>query len=288
MSSTIETSGPNAQQIEYWNQTGTKWVTLQDLIDPQIRPLGLRAMDAGKTAPGMRVLDVGCGCGDTTRELARRVGSSGQVTGIDISTPMLERARELTRQAGLANATFRNADAQTHRFEPASVDLIFSRFGVMFFAQPDAAFANLLTALRPGGHLAFVCWQQVTENPWMFVPMMAALQHIPPPQMAGPDAPGPFAFADTDKVRGILTRAGFSEIGFESLRQDVVVGGGNGLDETVDFILQMGPTAPAIRDADQALRQTIAGSVRQALEPYLTADGVRMGAAAWIVTAKRS
>ncbi|MBI3785753.1 MAG: class I SAM-dependent methyltransferase [Deltaproteobacteria bacterium] len=287
MPPTIEASGPNAQQIEYWNQNGSRWVNLQDLIDPQIRPLGLQAMDAARITTGETILDVGCGCGDTSRELARRVGAGGKVTGVDISSVMLERARELTQRAGLANATFRNADAQTYRFEPAIADLIFSRFGVMFFAQPDQAFANLLTALRPGGRLAFVCWQQVSENAWMFVPMLAALQHIPPPPLAGPDAPGPFAFADPEKVRGILTRAGFGDVAFESLRQDLIVGGGNNLDVTVDFMLQMGPTAAAIREADLTLRETVRTAVRQALEPYATDQGVRMGSASWIVTAQR-
>jgi SAM-dependent methyltransferase len=284
----IEARGPNAQQIDYWNQqAGPKWVALQDLIDVQIRPLGLRTMDAARIAQGERVLDVGCGCGDTTRELARRVETSGKVTGVDISTVMLDRARELTRQSGITHANFENADAQTHRFEAASVDAIFSRFGVMFFAQPDQAFANLLTALRPGGRLAFVCWQQVQGNPWMFVPMMAAMQHVPPPPMAGPDAPGPFAFADTEKVRGILTRAGFNEIGFEPLQHDLIIGGGNGLDATADFMLQMGPTAQAMREADPALRDAVFASVRQSLEPYLTERGVCMGSASWIVTARR-
>lgn len=288
MPKTIEASGPNAEQIQHWNeQAGPKWVDLQEIIDQQIRPLGERAMNAAQVASGERVLDVGCGCGDTTRELARRVGAAGKVTGIDISSVMLERARSLAREDGLAQIGFENADAQTYGFEPASYDVVFSRFGVMFFAQPEAAFANLCKALRPGGRLAFVCWQGIQDNPWMLVPMMAALQHIAPPPFGGPDAPGPFAFADTDKVRGILTGAGFTQVGFESIQETLNVGGGRSIDETVDFLMQMGPTARPLREADPELRATVADAVGQSLQPYVTAQGVRMGSASWIVTARR-
>src|SRR5262249_38336345 len=149
------------------------------------------------------VLDVGCGCGDSTVDLARRVAPDGTVVGMDISAVMLERARQTAREQGV-NARFEHADAQTHAFAPASFDVLFSRFGVMFFADPTAAFANLRSALRPGGKLAFVCWQSLAENPWMLVPLGAAFQIIPPPPMPAPDAPGPFAFADQSRVRSIL------------------------------------------------------------------------------------
>jgi SAM-dependent methyltransferase len=125
--------------------------------------------------------------------------------------------------------------------------MLFSRFGVMFFADPIAAFANLRRALRPGGRLAFVCWQAVTENPWMLVPLGAALQILPPPPLPGPEAPGPFAFADPDRVRRILTGAGFQNPELEPVVETLRLGGGGGLDTTVDFLLQMGPTAAALR-----------------------------------------
>jgi SAM-dependent methyltransferase len=288
MATTLDATGPNAEQIEYWNQqAGPKWVALQEMIDPQIRPLGERTMDRAGVTQGQRVLDVGCGCGDTSIELGRRVGSGGGVTGIDLSAVMLEQARRRAASAGLQHVEFEQADAQTHHFRPASYDVLFSRFGVMFFAQPDAAFANLRTALRPGGRLAFVCWQAVHENPWMLVPMMAAMQHLPPLPLPGPDAPGPFAFADAEKVRGILSRAGFADISFEPVREPLMVGSGRGLDETVDFLMQMGPTARVLRDADASLRQTVAGAVREAIAPYSGPNGVRMDSASWIVTAVR-
>lgn len=279
--------GPNAEQITYWNQqAGPTWVAVQALIDRQIRPLGHLAMERAGLRPGLRVLDVGCGCGDTTIELANRVAPGGEVLGIDISAPMLTRAAQQARAATVANARFEIADAQTSELPAGRFDVLFSRFGVMFFADPAAAFANLRQALRAGGRLAFVCWQAMAENPWMVVPMTAALQHLPPPPIPAPGAPGPFAFADPERVRGILTAAGFADVGVESARMALSIGGGHDLDATVDFVLRMGPTARALREADDpGLQPLIAASVREALAPYQTAAGVMMDSASWLVTA---
>jgi SAM-dependent methyltransferase len=282
---TLEATGPNAQQIQYWNETGARWVRLQAPIDEQIRPLGLLAMERAGLRPSARVLDVGCGCGATTVELARRVAPGGVATGIDISAVMLERAGQFAREQG-SGARFELADAQTHAFPPASVDILFSRFGVMFFNSPAAAFANLRRALAPGGRLTFVCWQSLPDNPWMFVPLGAALQHLPTPTPPAPDAPGPFSFADRARVRGILERAGFEAVHFEDVRETLTIGGGAGLDETVDFLLQMGPTGAALRESpDPALMPRVAAAVREAVAPFVTADGIRMPSASWIVTA---
>ena len=278
--------GPNAEQITYWNQqAGPTWVAVQSVIDEQIRPLGRLAMERAALTPGTAVLDVGCGCGDSTIEIARRV-APGDVLGVDISAPMLTRAAQQAKAAGVA-ARFELADAQTHAFAPARFDVLFSRFGVMFFADPTAAFANLRRALRPSGRLAFVCWQSMMDNPWMTVPMAAALQHLPPPPIPAPGAPGPFAFADPDHVRRILTGAGFAAVALDPVRMTLTVGGGRSLEETTDFLLRMGPTARALREADDPeLTPLVAGAVREALVPYQTADGVRMESASWIVTAR--
>jgi SAM-dependent methyltransferase len=282
----LEATGPNAEQIKYWNEvSGPKWVALHDLVDAQIAPIGVRAMERAALRGGERVLDVGCGCGGTTIELARRVGPGGTVTGIDISSVMLERAGASAGAAGVANLRFENADAQTHGFARDSFDVLYSRFGVMFFTDPAAAFRNLHAALRRGGRLAFACWQSVQLNPWMFVPLMAAAQHITLPAPPPPDAPGPFAFADPERVRGILSDAGFGEIGFEAVNETLTVGGGGDLDQTVTFLLQMGPTGSAMREAAQDKLATVMEAVREALTPFVTAQGVRMASAAWIVTA---
>jgi SAM-dependent methyltransferase len=284
----LDASGPNAEQITYWNeQSGAKWVDMGPWLDDQISPLGLATMEHARLAQGERVLDVGCGCGQTSLQLAERVGPGGEVVGVDISTVMLERARARAAEAGVANVRFENADAQTFAFEPERFDLVFSRFGVMFFADPTRAFENLLTALAPGGRLAFLCWQEVGRNPWMLVPLMAAAQHVGMPERPPPGAPGPFAFADSGHVRGILETAGFADVAFESLERELQVGGGGSLEDTVRFALQLGPTGRLLADADEATRTTVAKSVHEALIPYAKDDGVRMDSAAWIATARR-
>jgi SAM-dependent methyltransferase len=285
--SPVVAAGPNADQITYWNDTaGPRWVALQAVIDTQIRPLGLRAMDRLALRPGERVLDIGCGCGDTTVELARRVSPGGHAFAIDISAPMLERARTLAQDRGVP-ARFELADAQTHAFPAGAADAAFSRFGVMFFGDPVAAFRNVRAALRSQGRLAFVCWQALTDNPWMFVPLGAALQIVPPPPLPAPDAPGPFAFADSARVRRILDAAGFADVAIEPVREQLTIGGGAGLDQTAEFMLQMGPTAALIREAnDPTLVPRLTAVVREALAPYMTPEGVRMDSASWIVTAR--
>jgi SAM-dependent methyltransferase len=281
----IEAAGPNAEQITYWNeQAGPKWVAMQAKLDEQLAAFGRVVMDRLAIANGERVLDVGCGCGETSLELARRVGARGAVLGIDISNVMLDRARE--RAAALPNVHFLAADAQTYGFEQASHDVIFSRFGVMFFQDPRAAFANLARTLVPGGRVGFHCWKTFQDNPWMTVPFFAALQHVPPPAPPAPDAPGPFAFADADRVRGILTAAGLAEIDFES-RADAITLGGGSLDEAVGFAMQMGPASIVLRDVAPDVVEKVRASIREALVPYQSAEGVRMTTSSWVVTARK-
>src|SRR2546430_2577676 len=277
----------NAEQIRYWNEAaGPKWVAFQKVSDAQISPLGEQAMDRAGIAPGERVIDGGCGCGDTTIVLGRRVGPTGRVLGIDVSSPMLERAAETARAAGGANVRFENADAQTHRLSPSAFDVVYSPFGVMFFTDPVAAVPNLRAALRPGGRLAFVCWQALPENPWLFVPLRAAAQHLTLPPPPAPDAPGPFAFADPERVRGILARAGFDEIVLEELRTTLTLGGGATLDEAVRRTTAgVAPVSAILREPDPALRPTAAAAVRAAIAPFHGPAAVRMGSASWIVTA---
>ena len=282
--------GPNAEQIQLWNAPGMgpKWVDLDERLNAMIGPLGNTAIDRAGVASGEAVLDVGCGCGNTTLELARRVGSSGTVTGIDISTVMLERARERIKEAGQGQVDFENADAQTHVFH-ARFDLVFSRFGVMFFADPRAAFANLRSALRPGGRLAFLCWQPVAKNPWMMVPTAAAASHVELPPPPEPNAPGPFAFGDDERVRGILEGAAFEDVQLEAYEEGLLLGGGLELDETIDFFVRgVGPLSRILSELTPEKVDRVKAAVREAIEPYQTDDGVRMPAATWIVTAKRS
>jgi SAM-dependent methyltransferase len=236
MTDPIAASGPNAEQIEYWNSVqAQKWVASQDRLDALIESLGTLAIERSGVAVGERAIDVGCGCGATTLALARRVGPRGFVLGIDISSPMLARARERARAEGFANVEFANADAQTHAFAEDAFDAACSRFGVMFFADPTRAFANLRRALRAGGTVAFVCWRPMPENPWMVVPFAAIASFITPPPPPPPGAPGPFSFGDRERVREILSAAGFDRI--EIAPYDTELALGRDVDDAVEFTL---------------------------------------------------
>ena len=277
----------NAEQIQYWNeQAGPTWVRFQQLLDKQLDGLGMAAMEAAEIEGTEHVLDVGCGCGSTTLMLARQLTRGGRAVGIDISRPMLEVARQRANAEKVANVAFEEADGQTHAFPEEQYDILFSRFGVMFFENPTRAFENLRRALRPGGHVAFVCWQGPQKNPWMSVPMMIALEHVKIDLPSTPDAPGPFAFADSDRVHHILHDAGFSGITMEAYNRDITIGGGGDLDSSVEFIMDMGPVGRALKDASSDTRQTVRSRIAEALQGYHGAKGVRMPAAAWIVTAE--
>jgi SAM-dependent methyltransferase len=282
----LEAAGPNAQQIEYWNEAaGPRWVEASDFLDAQIGGLGLQAIDRAAPAAGDRVIDVGCGTGQTSAQLGERVGPSGSVLGIDISAVMLARAQARARRAGLMQVTFANADAQTHDVTGAQRDLLFSRFGVMFFADPRAAFANLRRALRPAGRLCFLCWQELGRNPWMLETIGALARHVPLPAPPEPGAPGPFAFADPVRVTEILEGAGFENVAHEALEQPMAIGGGGPLEEAVEFMLGLGPASAALREFPEK-REAVAASLREVLERHVTPEGIVMEGAAWIVTAR--
>ncbi|WP_411287700.1 class I SAM-dependent methyltransferase [Phenylobacterium sp.] len=273
----------NADQIAYWNdKAGQTWASLQAELDRQLEGLGETVMEFLAPAAGERLLDIGCGSGQTTLALARRVGAEGLVLGVDISRALLAAAQRRAAEAGAARARFLEADAQAHPFDPAAFDAAFSRFGVMFFADPPAAFANIRRALKPGGRLAFVCWRTMMENPWMTVPLAAGLAHLPPPEPPTPGAPGPFAFADAGRVRGILEAAGFSQI--EIRPHDAMVGG-NDLESAVRTALRVGPLGMLMRDNPQA-RDAVEASVREAIAANMKDGQLQLASATWIVTAR--
>jgi SAM-dependent methyltransferase len=271
-------SEANAQQVAYWNEAaGPTWADLQAPLDRQLQPLGRRAMAELDLGPGKRVLDIGCGAGETTLELA---ATGAEAVGVDISRPLLEIARR--RSERRSDAGFVEADAQTYRFEPSSFDAVFSRFGVMFFADPAAAFANIRKALKPSGRLAFVCWRTPAENPIMSLPMQAALAHVDaPPPPPEPGAPGPFAFADPQRVRAILTAGGFSDIAVTP--HEEAIGPGD-LETTLGLALRVGPLGTLLRENPDR-RDAVVAAVRAALAPYDGPNGVKLGSATWIVTA---
>jgi SAM-dependent methyltransferase len=207
------------------------------------------------------------------------------VLGLDLSTPMLARARERAAAAGLANTVLELGDAQVYAFEPGAWDVVFSRFGVMFFADPAAAFANLRAALRPDGRLAFVCWRALDENPWVRIPMLALAQQLPAPVPLDPHAPGPFAFADAARVRGILAAAGWSAIEIERADLELTIPGAT-VREATDFLLKVGPTGRAVREAGIRELAPLAKQLEAALAPHATRAGVRMQGSVWVVTAR--
>jgi SAM-dependent methyltransferase len=250
-----------------------------------LAPLGLLAIDRGAPRSGEFVLDVGCGCGDSTLALSGRVGLGGHVVGIDVSSPMLARARERAEAAGLKNARFELADAQTHDFA-AGVDLVFSRFGVMFFSDPRAAFSNLARALAPGGRLAFVCWQSIERNPWMGLPLEVVERHLGAAEHPNPGEPGPFAFADSVEVEAILIDAGFVDVALEPVRRGLRLGAdlGSALAFVADSV---GMTASMLREAPPELRARCVQDLCEMLGDHVAAGGVHLDAAVWIVSAKR-
>src|SRR6202165_1808175 len=204
----------NADQIAYWNGPGGQhWAARQQTQDALLAPVSDILIDRAKAKAGERIVDVGCGCGATSVALAQRVGPAGHVLGIDISAPMLVRARQIA-PAGLP-VDFVLADATVYPFEPASFDLLVSRFGVMFFADPALSFANMRRGLRPSARLVFACWREPRENPWLMTRLQAVYKHAPKLPQPGPEDPGPFAFASEARVTRILREAGFSGIAME-------------------------------------------------------------------------
>ena len=281
----------NATQIEFWNgETGHNWVTHDALMEAMLQPLGEAVMDTLAPRPGEHVLDIGCGCGHTSLNLADRIGASGSVTGIDISTPMLEVATQLAANYNASHIPiqFVEADAQTHIFEAERYDAVFSRFGVMFFEDPVAAFANIRSALCASGRLAFCCWQPRAVNPFMTVPAMAALELLPAPPEVPPRTPGPFAFEEATYIREVLTSAGFESITVMPLRQPLTFGHGLGLEEIVERLVQIGPIAQMVRDAPGDLQQPVREKVIDAVAPFYNEhSGMTLEGQFWQVSARR-
>jgi SAM-dependent methyltransferase len=273
----------NADQIEEWNgPLGDKWAEMQAQFDALTQPFGKAALKAAAPKPGDAVLDVGCGCGTTSFILAESVGPSGSVLGVDISRPMLAVAER--QAAGQTNISFREADASTAPL-PRNIDLLFSRFGVMFFDEPTAAFTHLHGALKPSGRVAFCCWRTPKENPWASVPMAAVREALaitdPPPH---PHAPGPFAFANQDRLRAILAGAGFSAIDIQPF--DAPVRLGDSVKAAAEDAARMGPAGRLVRIAGDAAAPKAQAALETALAPLAATDGsVTLAGAVWIVTA---
>ncbi|APG89274.1 SAM-dependent methyltransferase (plasmid) [Sinorhizobium americanum CCGM7] len=279
----------NVYQVADWNgQSGERWVAYQARLDAMMAAFGQAAIEAAAPAPGERVLDVGCGAGASSLDLAARVGARGHVLGVDISEPLIRRARE--RASEDTPTLFRVADASSTELPEGTFDILFSRFGVMFFDNPTAAFAHIRRALKPGGRVAFVCWRGMAENDWVRLPMGAIKGIVPPMPPPDPEAPGPFSFGDQGRLARILTAAGFTDVGIAPFDASIPFGEGEtrdaALDDAVEMTLEVGPLARALPDQPDDIRARASAAVRAAFADSPGERSVMIDGAAWIVTAR--
>jgi len=270
----------NQDQIDYWNgPAGQRWAEAQEGLDKTLLSIGAALQRFVSVKSGENVLDVGCGCATTTLAYADAAGRDARVVGVDISGPMLALAR---KRAGSRPIEFIQADASTHPFR-SEFDVVASRFGVMFFADPAAAFANIRKSLKPGGRLRFVCWRAMMDNQWATVPFAAARDLLPAQEPPDPNAPGPFAFADSARLKGILESAGFKKIEIEKL--DTVMDLAPTAREAAQFSLGIGPLARAAVNCDDATKAKIVVRVAEAMKKFETPKGVAPPVACWLVGA---
>jgi SAM-dependent methyltransferase len=279
---TTATPETDRTQATLWNgAAGRAWVDAQVLLDRVYAPFEPLLADAVAAGSAAAVLDVGCGTGATTLAVARRLGPQGRSRGIDISEPMIAAARARAEREGVP-ADFILADAQVYPFEPARVDAIVSRFGVMFFADPVGAFGNLRRAARPGASLRVITWRAAAENPFMTAAERAAAPLLPNLPLRRPDAPGQFAFADAARVRTILDDSGWADVDIQSIDVACTLPEA----DLMLYLTRLGPVGLALQDTDDDTRARVVDAVRAAFDPYLHGAEVRFTAACWLVVAR--
>jgi SAM-dependent methyltransferase len=277
----------NTAQREYWNTVaGPRWVGLEGFVERRVRAVNELLLVRSGVGPGERVLEIGCGTGAFTVPLAEAVGENGEIVGADISTAMLGGARQRLAEAGRRNVSLVEADAQTHKFDPGRFDLIASRFGVMFFADPTAAFANLFVAARPGGRLCFACWGPLDDNEHWLIPYRVALRHLGPPEPKPARAPGPMAFADPEYVHEFLGKAGFADVMVNREHPDIFAS--NPLEEAEHACI-MGPSGRLIdeKKPNEATRQTIQREIEQAFAAHAKGGKTALPSTVLLVIARR-
>lgn len=272
----------NTDQIDFWSGVqGQKWLRLQDSIDRMMHPFTDAGLAALGDISGKDCLDIGCGCGDTTLALAEKVGPQGAVTGIDVSPPMLARARDRAEDVG--NIRFLEADAQDYDFRPSVFDILFSRFGIMFFHNPAEAFANLRAACKPGARIVAITWREPRENPWVMVPVSVAKEFVELPGRPPPGAPGQFQWADPGAGQAWLEAAGWSDIAHERL--DVTLAFPGPPRDVAHFLIQMGPAAALLLEQGNDVLGAAEAKLGDVLADHVRDGVVALGAACWIVTA---
>jgi len=280
---TATPAGKLPYQSDFWNEDGGKrWLENLAWLEIMLAPLGDALLDRAAARPGETVLDIGCGGGKLAGRLAQAVGARGSVLAVDVSAMLIERAKmDYGNTSWLA---FRLADAATADLGSGTIDLVCSRFGVMFFAEPVAAFTNIARAMKPGARMVFVCWQGKEGNPWMYEPAGAAFEHVPAPPPPVPGDPGPFSFGDADRVRRILGAAGLNDINMEPMTGLQNMGS---LDHALKFVSTMGPAAQPLAEAAPDARARAVAAMRKVLAARDTPGGVQMPYAAWLVTARK-
>ena len=280
-----DTMEMHANMVAFWNGVGgDRWINGQKLRDGMLQIFAEKGLAAAKAQAGESVIDIGCGLGETSILLAQQVGPSGAVVAADVSAPILEVTKQNLKPFPWAQAVV--ADASTYPFEPASADLLFSRFGVMFFGDPTSAFANMKTALKPGGRLAFVCWRTGKENRWMSAPQEVVFQFVDRPPPPAPDAPGPLSFADPARVKGILEGAGFTDVVMTPFDTLVDMSGGRGVEGAVRVATETGAAARLMDDAPGPVKAKIVEGLAKYFAGVVKDQKVMFDAAVWIVTAK--
>ncbi len=277
----------NEAQRRYWNEVaGPRWVAGQGFRERRnLESLAL-LLDCLRLAGGESVLEIGCGTGAVTLPLAQAVGVHGRVVAVDISEPMLGVARQRIAESGMHNVTLLQGDAQVFALEPAAFDVATSRMGVMFFADPVAAFRNVGSALKPDGRLVFACWAPLAENRHWLISYEIAVRHLGPPAPSTNPEPGPLAFGNPDYVRRVLTAAGFTEITVERAHPTIT---GGSPEEEARQALMMGPTARLIeaKQPDGTTRQVIAEEIAAAFTAAASAGPIRLPATIFLVTAHK-
>jgi ubiquinone/menaquinone biosynthesis C-methylase UbiE len=286
----MTTAPENLAQEQYWNEPGgMAWTQWQQQMDTQLAPLGNVAIEALALHPGERVLDVGCGCGHTTLQVAELVGSTGSVVGLDISAPMVDRAIARAAEAQLSNATFFVADAQTIGVEAIAnhVDAVISRFGVMFFADPKVAFANIAAMTKPGGRLSFVCWQTPQNNPWMAALGRELAAVFPDQAAVDPNAPGPFAFADPERTRALVEAAGWTSVEVEPCTRPMQLYGTDDFATAVEGSLRVGGAGRLLLNATDEQRAATRVVADRVMRSFWGDGGAVVEGSCWLVTAKK-
>lgn len=277
----------NAKQKDFWSgKGGDYWVEKQSEMDIMLNPLGEKALAKLDLKSNSEVLDIGCGCGATTLEIAKKV-SEGTVTGLDISVPMLGKAESEASIQGIANVDFKVIDVQVDLLASEKYDYVYSRFGVMFFDDPYEAFKNIFSSIKEGGELSFVCWQDPSLNPWQSLSVQVIRGYLDMPSPP-PRSPGPFAFHEKDYVKEILEKSGFSNISFDDNQEDITMFSGKSLQEASEDYLAINPVVTEmLKDSPDDLKAEIVESLKEAFSEFHKGDGLVFPSATWVVSASK-